>query len=114
MEQRLQTIVDQLNEYAEQYYRYDNPTVTDGEYDALFDELLALEKQTGIILPDSPTRRVAERPFRGFHSMRIWEGCGAWINVEAKRKSLPGNSAYRSCMMPGRACLRFVMRWNIK
>ena len=76
MEQRLQTIVDQLNEYAEQYYRYDNPTVTDGEYDALFDELLALEKQTGIILPDSPTRRVGGTPIQGFsqhaHLGRLW------------------------------------------
>ncbi len=76
MEQRLQSIVDQLNEYAEQYYRYDNPTVTDGEYDALFDELLALEKQTGIILPDSPTRRVGGTPIQGFsqhaHLGRLW------------------------------------------
>lgn len=76
MEQRLQAIVDQLNEYADQYYRYDNPTVTDGEYDALFDELLALEKQTGIVLPDSPTRRVGGTPVQGFsqhtHLGRLW------------------------------------------
>ncbi len=76
MEQRLQTIVDLLNEYAEQYYRYDNPTVTDGEYDALFDELLALEKETGIVLPDSPTRRVGGTPVQGFsqhtHLGRLW------------------------------------------
>lgn len=76
MEQRLQQVVDQLNEYAEQYYRYDNPSVTDGEYDALFDELLRLEKETGIVLPNSPSRRVGGTPIQGFsqhtHLGRLW------------------------------------------
>ena len=57
-EERIQELVDSLNQYAYEYYTLDEPTITDGEYDALFDELLNLEKETGTILRDSPTQRV--------------------------------------------------------
>lgn len=89
MEQRLRAIVDKLNEYADQYYRHDNPTVTDGEYDALFDELLSLEKQTGLVLPDSPSRRVGGAPVQGFsqhtHLGQLWslDKCRAKEEVAA-------------------------------
>lgn len=89
MEQRLRAIVDTLNEYADQYYRHDNPTVTDGEYDALFDELLSLEKQTGLVLPDSPSRRVGGAPVQGFsphtHLGQLWslDKCRAKEEVAA-------------------------------
>ena len=44
--------------FSREYYVLDNPTVTDVEYDRLYDELVRLEKETGEVLPDSPTRRV--------------------------------------------------------
>jgi len=54
----MQELVDQLNQWAKEYYTLDAPTVSDERYDALYDRLLLLEKQTGIVLPDSPTHRV--------------------------------------------------------
>lgn len=65
MDEMKQLIV-QLNRYAYQYYVLDNPTVSDGEYDALYDRLTLLEKQTGVVLPDSPTRRVGGEPLKDF------------------------------------------------
>lgn len=55
-----------LNKYAYEYYVLDNPTVADAEYDALYDELSALEKSSGTILPDSPTIRVGGQVLPGF------------------------------------------------
>ncbi|MBO5912485.1 MAG: NAD-dependent DNA ligase LigA, partial [Clostridia bacterium] len=45
------------NKCADEYYNLNAPSLSDAEYDALFDELTALEKETGVILPDSPTQR---------------------------------------------------------
>ncbi len=62
----MREMVDQLNEWAYQYYVLDNPSVADTEYDALYDRLVLLEKQTGVVLPDSPTRRVGGEPLKNF------------------------------------------------
>ena len=63
---RMRELVDILNRYAYEYYVLDKPTVSDKEYDALYDELCALEKETGVILDDSPTRRVGGEPLKEF------------------------------------------------
>lgn len=63
---RMQELVKILNKYAHEYYVLDNPTVSDGEYDKLYDELVKLEKQTGTVLFDSPTRRVGGEPISSF------------------------------------------------
>ncbi len=63
---RMRYLVDLLNDYAYKYYVLDEPTVSDGEYDKLYDELVALEKNTGVILSDSPTRRVGGEPLEKF------------------------------------------------
>ena len=62
MEQRIRELVDKLNEYSKAYYVLDAPKISDKEYDELYDELLRLEEQSGIILPDSPTQRVGGDP----------------------------------------------------
>ena len=63
---RQRELVDILNKWAYEYYVLDNPTVSDKEYDALYDELRALEAESGEIYPDSPTRRVGGEPIKGF------------------------------------------------
>lgn len=68
---RMHELVALLNKYAYEYYVLDNPTVADAEYDALYDELSALEKSSGTILPDSPTIRVGGQVLPGFQSIRI-------------------------------------------
>ena len=64
--QKMKELVEQLNKYAHEYYVLDNPTVSDGEYDRLYDKLVALEKQTGIVLDNSPTKRVGGEPISAF------------------------------------------------
>ena len=59
-------LVDILNKWAHEYYVLDNPTVSDKEYDALYDELRRLEEADGVVYPDSPTRRVGGEPIKGF------------------------------------------------
>ena len=64
--ERMKELVEQLNKYAYEYYVLDNPTVSDKEYDKLYDELVGLEKSTGEILFNSPTRRVGGQPISSF------------------------------------------------
>lgn len=66
MNNRMRELVDLLNLYAYHYYVLDDPIISDKEYDQLYDELVALEKQTGIVLEDSPTRRVGGEPIEKF------------------------------------------------
>ncbi|MBR4429261.1 MAG: NAD-dependent DNA ligase LigA, partial [Clostridia bacterium] len=66
MQERMRYLVDILNRLGYEYYVLDRPTVADVEYDRLYDELVRLEKQTGVTLPDSPTRRVGGEPLREF------------------------------------------------
>ncbi|MBQ9625407.1 MAG: hypothetical protein IJR47_04785, partial [Clostridia bacterium] len=61
LEKRMKELVALLNEYNYEYYVLDNPSVDDAVWDKLYDELLALEKETGTVLPDSPTQRVGDK-----------------------------------------------------
>ncbi len=63
---RMRYLVDTLNKWAYEYYVQDAPSVSDREYDALYDELKNLERETGVRLADSPTRRVGGEPVKGF------------------------------------------------
>lgn len=47
-----------LNKYRMEYYNNNSPSVSDAVYDRLYDELIVLEKQTGIIMSNSPTQTV--------------------------------------------------------
>lgn len=65
-DERMKELVKLLNKYAYQYYVLDEPTVADVQYDALYNELSVLEKETGIVLPDSPTRKIGGDPIKEF------------------------------------------------
>lgn len=87
---RMKELVRLLNEYAYHYYVLDEPIVSDKEYDALYDELVALERESGNVLSDSPTRKVGGEPLKGFkthtHLSKLYsldktntlEGIAAW------------------------------------
>lgn len=64
--ERIEELVKQLNDYNYHYYTLDEPIVSDGEYDKLYDELVKLEHETGIVLPESPTQRVGGELLEGF------------------------------------------------
>ena len=63
---RQRELTDILNKWAYEYYVLDNPTVSDKEYDMAYDELCRLEKESGVVFDDSPTRRVGGEPLKGF------------------------------------------------
>ena len=73
---RIEELVELLNKYAYEYYSLDNPSVSDKEYDIKYDELRALEEETGYVLPYSPTQRVGDVVLQGFnkytHKARLW------------------------------------------
>lgn len=55
---RIQELVSQLNMYRNEYYNLNKPSISDLEYDNLFDELTLLENETKYILSNSPTQTV--------------------------------------------------------
>lgn len=54
---RIDELVALLNKCCDEYYNQNNPSLSDAEYDALFDELTRLVAETGYEPADSPTRR---------------------------------------------------------
>ena len=75
-EARMRPLVDRLNEAAAAYYQQDDPIMSDMQYDALYDELQSMERESGVILPDSPSHRVGGNPLSRFeehtHITRLW------------------------------------------
>ena len=55
---RMQELVELLNRAAKAYYQDADEIMSNYEYDALYDELQALEAQTGVTLSSSPTVNV--------------------------------------------------------
>ena len=56
--QRIHELVKKLNEASRVYYQEASEIMSNYEYDGLYDELAALEKETGIVLASSPTVNV--------------------------------------------------------
>ena len=55
---RMKELVALLNKAGRAYYQEDREIMSNREYDELYDELCALEQETGITLADSPTIHV--------------------------------------------------------
>ena len=56
--ERIKELVDILNKASKAYYQDAKEIMSNFEYDALYDELVQLEKDTGIVLANSPTVNV--------------------------------------------------------
>lgn len=72
----MEELVAELNHYNYHYYTLDAPLISDKEYDVLYDKLVALETESGFVLPDSPTQRVGGELLKGFtphrHLAPLW------------------------------------------
>ncbi len=55
---RIRELTEKLNEAAKAYYQFDTEIMSNKDYDALYDELVALEEETGVVLSGSPTHKV--------------------------------------------------------
>ncbi|MBE0492076.1 MAG: NAD-dependent DNA ligase LigA [Sulfurospirillum sp.] len=86
-----------LQQYAQAYYVYDNPIASDAEYDNLYKEVQAYERQYPLLVDRfSPTQRVGGHILEGFskakHGARMWSmedvfdanGLRAWLHRVAK------------------------------
>ena len=90
--ERMKWLVEELNKHNKNYYVYDNPTISDAEYDALYYELVDLEKELGQTLSNSPTSRVGdyvleefkkhkhEVPLYSLNKVRDYQDLDKWIN----------------------------------
>lgn len=67
---RIKELVGILQKAAYAYYGLDSPLMTDKEYDDLYDELSALEKETNCVLAGSPTVKVQGYVLDGFTKVR--------------------------------------------
>jgi DNA ligase (NAD+) len=57
--ERHQALSEEINGHRFRYYVLDSPTISDGEFDALWHELLAIEEaHPGLVTPDSPSQQV--------------------------------------------------------
>lgn len=54
----MEELINKLNEASNAYYNGKDEIMSNHEWDAMFDELTQLEKETGIVLADSPTAKV--------------------------------------------------------
>lgn len=92
----MRELVDYLNQTAYAYYVLDAPVISDMEWDGLYNQLLKMEKETGTVLPDSPSQRVGGEPLSAFrqhrHITRLWsmdkaqseEELNAWFDRTEK------------------------------
>jgi DNA ligase (NAD+) len=68
--QRVEALRQEIRRHEELYYVQAAPEISDAEFDALMNELKALEQEhPELLTPDSPTQRVGGRPAAGFASV---------------------------------------------
>lgn len=72
----MKQLIEEISRHNYAYYTLDQPSLSDKEYDELYDRLVAMELETGIVLPYSPTQRVGGELLNGFephrHRARLW------------------------------------------
>ena len=59
IQDKMRELIRKLNEASDAYYGGRDEIMSNFEWDALFDELSRLEDESGVVLPDSPTRKVS-------------------------------------------------------
>ncbi len=55
---RMKELIEKLNNASTEYYENNNELMSDNEFDKLYDELVALEKELNTVLDNSPTKKV--------------------------------------------------------
>ncbi|WP_248929497.1 NAD-dependent DNA ligase LigA [Paenibacillus hamazuiensis] len=72
----MKSLIEEINKHNYLYYTLDQPSISDADYDKLYDRLVALEKETGVVLSYSPTQRIGDAILKGFephrHRARLW------------------------------------------
>lgn len=104
---RMRVLADELNRASQAYYFTSEPIMSDMEWDKRYDELSMLEKETGVVLPDSPTHRVGGEVMTAFaphtHINRLWsmdkaQSIGAVEDWIRRTEKLSGQENLRYCI----------------
>ena len=66
---KMRELVELINKYNYHYYCLDNQLISDKEWDKLYYELLDLEAKTGVVLDNSPSRKVGGDILSGFEKV---------------------------------------------
>ena len=70
VKKQIRQLRSKIREHDYLYYVFNQPKITDQQYDKLFTKLKKLEQENPqLITPDSPTQRVSEKPIEGFNSI---------------------------------------------
>ena len=73
---QMEELIQVISRASYAYYVLDDPYISDMQWDRMYDCLKALEAETGVILPDSPTKKVGGETLKGFeehtHINRLW------------------------------------------
>jgi DNA ligase (NAD+) len=81
-ERRAAELRELLNRYLYEYHVLDDPSISDAQYDKLYEELVALEEaHPELVTEDSPTRRVGAPASAGFQKVRHLEQLGSLEKV---------------------------------
>lgn len=64
--EKMNNLIEKINRASYSYYVLDNPIISDKEWDKMYYELLDLEKESGIVLPNSPSLKVGGDVLDGF------------------------------------------------
>ncbi len=101
---RIKYLVEVLNRASKAYYAEDREIMSNYEYDALYDELVSLEEETGIVLANSPTVNVGyaavdELPKERHESSML--SLGKTKSREELQSWLQGNAAVLSWKLDG-------------
>ncbi|HET7208783.1 MAG TPA: NAD-dependent DNA ligase LigA [Terriglobales bacterium] len=71
IEQRIESLREQIRYHEHRYYVLDNPEISDFDFDKLLEQLKRLEAEhPELVTPDSPTQRVGGKPREGFVKVR--------------------------------------------
>lgn len=117
--EEINKLTEEINRLNYHYYTLDEPLVSDGEYDKLYDRLKNLEDESGYIMEDSPTQKVGGEILEKFekhtHITRLlsqakaqsYEEIEDWINrAERLREEYNKNNADKL------ADLSFIMEYK--
>ena len=69
----MKELISKLKEADHAYYDLDEPIMSDREYNQLYEELEQMEKETGIVMSDSPTQKVQGTVLSGFEKVTFSE-----------------------------------------
>ncbi|MBR2923940.1 MAG: NAD-dependent DNA ligase LigA [Clostridia bacterium] len=74
--EQMKLLIDELNQASRLYYTTGESPLADAQWDAKYAQLQEMERESGVVLPDSPSVRVGAEPLKGFeehkHISRLW------------------------------------------